>query len=229
MHVQILPSVDASKVESARYALIRRLGFVFRHHLVVNLQPLGMVCQVIRHRLGATPVDISTVHESVDQVERLVLTSIDACSDVVSWLTADAQSTITLDMAVRECLSNVRSSFSFRGFVIRYEETALDIPVSQVAVREVLTAALIAATDHAKGLSEMRVSVLVVADTAEIAIQTHPGVHASSAEQDAYRLLEWDDVQMLAMFHGLEFSHSSDGSLKIRIARPSPGADESAG
>lgn len=224
MNAQIPLSVDGARVESARYALIRRLGYVFRHHLVVNLQPLSMVCQVMRHRLGATPVDVSAVRDSVDQVERLVRTSIDGCADVVSWLTADAQSTVALGIVVGECLSNVRSSFSFRGFVIRHEATAQDLPVSQVAVREVLTAALIAATDHAQGSNEIVVSVVVASHAAEIAIHVRRGSNDSCAEQDAYRLLNWEDVQTLAAFHGLRFLNDSDGVARIGISQASPNA-----
>lgn len=217
MGIEVSQTVDASHVESARYALIRRLGFVFRHHLVVNLQPLNMVCQVMRHRLGATPLDICTVRDSVDQVERLVRHSIASSSDVVSWLTPDPQVQVALGTVVAECLSNVRSSFSFRGFAILYEEAPWDVPVSQVAVREVLTAALIAAADHAKGWSELVIGVAAGPDAAEISIATRQGSQASHGEQDAYRLLDWDDVQVLARSHGLQFLQASPELVKIRV------------
>lgn len=221
MSVSTSPCEQASKLESARYAVIRRLGYVFRHHLVLNLQPLNMVCQVMHHRLSAVPVDIAAMRESVDQVERLVGASMDSCSEVVSWLTADARATVALRVAIGECLSSVRSSFSFRGFVIRYEESYSDLPISQVAVREVLMAALITATDHAKGLSEIVVAVLPVSDGAEVAIQMRRGANESQGEQNAYRLLDWDDVQALANYHGLGFLHTSSGLVKIRISRAS--------
>lgn len=210
-------SVDASTVESTRYALIRRLAYVFRHHLVVNLQPLGMISQLMHHRLNATPLDISAMRDSVDQVNRLARKSIDSCLDVVSWLTADPHVSVSVRDAVSECLANVRSSFSFRGFVIRYEETSLEALVSQVALREVLTATLIAVTDHAKGLGEIVISVRTVSNGMAIAIQMRSSAHESSAEQDAYRLLAWDDVQILASFHGMQFAHVSDEHVQIRV------------
>ena len=220
MNVQTSPFVDVIRVEPTRYALIRRLGYVFRHHLVVNLQPLSMICQVMHHRLNAEPVDVSAMHNSVDQVSRLVRSSIDSCQDVVSWLTADVQSMVAASVAVGECIANLRSSFSFRGFSIRYEEPSLDTVVSQIAVREVLTAALIAATDQANGLDEIVVTLLPTPGALEIAIQLRKGAKESSAEQDAYRLLDWNDVQMLAVAHGQQFSNVSDGFVKIRISDP---------
>lgn len=212
------PSVNNSKVESTRYALIRRLGYVFRHHLVVNLQPLGMICQLMHHRLNATPLDIPAMRDSVDQVHRLVRTSIDASLDVVAWLTADPDACVAVSNAVGECITNVRSSFSFRGFVVRYEDAKLDTPVSQVALREVLTAALIASTDQADGLDEIFVNVQPAApDAIDIAIQLRKGANISSAEQGAYRVLDWDDVQTLASSHGLHFTKISDAHVCLRI------------
>lgn len=218
MHVQMSTSVDAATVESARYALIRRLSYVFRHHLVVNLQPLGMICQVLRHRLGATSVAVSSIRESIEQVERLVGSSIQASDDVMLWLTADARLKVALGVAVGECVSNLRSSLSFRGFVIRYEESPLTFPVGQTAVREVLTAALIASTDHANGLSELVVNVAVVSDTVEISIQTRRGDQESCGEQDAYRLIEWDDVAVLAASHRYQFLKVSNEFSKIQLS-----------
>lgn len=219
MKVRTQPSrMDESKVESTRYALIRRLGYVFRHHLVVNLQPLSMVCQVMHHRLNATQLDIPAMRDSVDQVNRLVRTSIDSSLDVVAWLTANPHAAVVISDAVGECIANVRSSFSFRGFVIRYEEATLDTLVSQVALREVLTAALIAIADHADGLDEIFISVQpTVSNEMDIALQLRNGANVSSAEEGAYRVLNWDDVQTLADFHGLHFTKVSDAHVHLRI------------
>ncbi|NNU44225.1 hypothetical protein [Ramlibacter montanisoli] len=47
-----------AEAEAARYALLRRLAPSFRHHLVVNLQPIGMIYEVMERRLRA-PAPIS--------------------------------------------------------------------------------------------------------------------------------------------------------------------------
>ena len=217
MNAHTSPLAEVAKLESARYALIRRLGFVFRHHLVVNLQPLNMVCQVLHHRLGAAAPDVPALHDGVDQISRLVRTSIDSCSDVVSWITADPLSTIAVEAGVAECLANVRSSFSFRGFSVQCEESNLGSQVTRVAIREVLTSALLATTDHAKGLDDIRVSVKSAAPAVEITIQLRRGSNTSNAEHDAYRLIEWDEVQTLAAFHGAQISRSGDALVTIRL------------
>ncbi len=219
MNAHMSSFADVSKVESTRYALIRRLGYVFRHDLVVNLQPLNLVCQVLHQRLNATSLDVSSLRDSVDRISRLVRLSIDSCSDVVSWFNPDSSSTIAVDVAVGECLGNVRSSFSFRGFTIRYEESGQGTIVSRVAVREVLSAALIAATDHAQGLNDIAVTVQSAENAVKIAIQMQMRRDAkeSHPEHDAYRLIDWGDVQILADFHGTQVSRSGENLVEIRM------------
>lgn len=212
-----ISSADTAGVESARYALMRRLGFVFRHHMVVNLQPLSMTCQVMRYRLNGIPIDTSSLHESVDQVERLVRSSIDSCNEVISWLTAKVEPALPFSEALRECLANVRSSFSFRGFVIRYEDTQISSRVDPVALREVVIAALISVADHAQGLNEIMVAVFDDHAFVEINIGARAGTGTSVGEQNAYRLLTGEDVQSLATCHGLEFYRHDQGALRIRI------------
>ncbi|MES2949626.1 MAG: hypothetical protein V4858_13880 [Pseudomonadota bacterium] len=219
MLAQMSSSVDISKSEASRYALIRRLSFVFRHHLVVNLQPLSMIYQVMHHRLNATPVDVSAMHDCVDQANRLVRTSIDSCMDVVSWLTAESDATVNAALGVKQCLGNVRSNLSFRGFVIQYEEPSLDMHINQCALREVLTAALLAATDHAEGMTDISLSMLAVPNAVGITLQLQRGDGESSPQHGAYRLIGWDDVQILAELHGVDFSHRSNELVKIRIAQ----------
>lgn len=216
-----VPAVDMAAVESARYALVRRLGHVFRHHLVVNLQPLGMACQVMRFRLNAAPVDVAAIGETVEQVQRLVRASIESSGDVVAWLNGAGPTDATLGSTVNECLANVRSSLSFRGFVIRYDDAPANGPVSHVALREVLTAALIAITDHAQGKTDIAVKVTSEADAAIVALTVRAGPGESSAEQNAYRLMSLGDVESLASFHGLRLLHDSSGSVRIRIAHAS--------
>lgn len=211
------PSVELAVVESARYALMRRLGYVFRHHLVVNLQPLSMTCQVMRHRLNGVPIEVSSLHESVDQVERLARSSIESCSEVISWITAKGESNVALSDALGECLANIRSSFSFRGFVIRYEDPQVGASVDLVTLREVLTAALMATADHARGLNEIAINVTDDAGVFEITLGARAGTGQSVGEQNPYRLITMDDVQSLASFHGVEFLRLSNGFVRIRI------------
>jgi hypothetical protein len=53
--------------EAARYALLRRLAPSIRHHLVVNLQPIGMIYEVLDRRLRATEPQLDGVRDSAQR------------------------------------------------------------------------------------------------------------------------------------------------------------------
>jgi predicted nucleic acid-binding protein len=59
------------RVEAARYALLRRLAFAMRHHMVVHLQPIGMITEVLERRLGMPSPDLAEIHDNMDKINGL--------------------------------------------------------------------------------------------------------------------------------------------------------------
>src|SRR6185369_7993641 len=55
----------STSAEAARYALLRRLAPSMRHHLVVNLQPIGMIYEVMDRRLRAPEPALGEDRKSV--------------------------------------------------------------------------------------------------------------------------------------------------------------------
>ena len=209
---------DLSKVEATRYALIRRLGYVFRHHLVGSMQPINVMCQVINLKLKVSPLDALSVSESVNQASGSVRSSINSCLEVASWFAPDMHATIDVSVGVAECVSYLRSSFSFHGFALENEESNLEIPVRKIALREVLTAVLIAGADHAQGRSDIVVSVQAISDTVEITMQIRAGKSGSKTDPEAYRVLVWDEVEGLAASHEVGFRRLAEDLVKIRMS-----------
>src|SRR5436190_15708158 len=76
----------ATLAEAARYALLRRLAPSMRHHLVVNLQPIGMIYEIMDRRLKAPQPDLAEVHQSAHKINGFARAALDSCLDVVSWL-----------------------------------------------------------------------------------------------------------------------------------------------
>lgn len=218
MHDPMTSLAESSKVEATRYALIRRLGNVFRHHLVGSLQPINLMCQVTHLKLKVVPLDALGVSDSVNQASRSVRTAIDSCLDVLSWFAGDTHSTVSVCVGVDECVSYLRTSFSFHGFVIQNQESKLDVQVSRSALREVLTAVLVAGSDHAHGRSNIVVSVQTISDVVEITMEIRAGKNNSAADPDAYRALEWDEVERLAGLHEVGFRRLADDLVKIRMS-----------
>src|SRR6476660_3059003 len=92
----------AGLAEAARYVLLRRLAPSMRHQLVVNLQPIGMIYEVMDRRLKAPQPDLALVQESAHKINGFARAALNSCLDVVSWLAPDPDATTTLHDAVRE-------------------------------------------------------------------------------------------------------------------------------
>ena len=57
-------TADCDRAEAARYALLRRLAPSIRHNLVINLQPIGMIYEVLDRRLRGPQPDLAHVQAS---------------------------------------------------------------------------------------------------------------------------------------------------------------------
>src|SRR6187549_2292028 len=96
-------SLPASTLaEAARYALLRRLAPSMRHHLVVNLQPIGMIYEVMDRRLRAPQPDLANVHDSAHKINGFARAALDSCLNVVTWLAPEEGATSQVDDGVRE-------------------------------------------------------------------------------------------------------------------------------
>lgn len=199
---------SSGRAEAARYALLRRLVPVLRHHMVVHLQPMGMICEVTDRKLATGGPDaVTAAHNGVGKIGKLARSAIASCLDVVSWLAPDPEANVSLTAGVAECLELVRSNFTFRGFtLVNQIGEGQELPLPQATTREVLTAALIACADDAGDLDELTLS-LQPPESGDsgtwLSLQLRRGAGASHADEGIYRRIVWDDVQALADAHGL--------------------------
>lgn len=143
------------QAEPVRYALLRRLAPSIRHHLVMNLQPIGMIYEVMERRLRAPQPDFANLHDSAQKINRFARAALDSSVDVVTWLAPDEAAVVTAYEGVRESVSLLATSLSFRGYTVRNEVAVPtgNVPASlqavqRPAIRNVLTAMLLYATDE---------------------------------------------------------------------------------
>jgi hypothetical protein len=210
---------DPSLAEAARYALLRRLAPSMRHHLVVNLQPIGMIYEVLDRRLRAAEPDLAEVHESAHKINGFARAALNSCLDVVTWLAPDEEVSTTTAEGVRECLGLLATSLTFRGYTLRNEVQPVPGEVRRSAIRCVLTAALIHATDENPAPSE----VVLAAEHQPGALVLTLTLRPSAGEQGfspepVYRPLEWSDVEALAAAEGVDASR--EGRQRLRISIP---------
>ena len=220
----------AGAAEAARYALTRRLIPVLRHHLVVDLQPIGLIYQVLDRRLDAGETDLAPIRESLARIDVLARRAVASSLDVVAWLAPDAEASTPLGSGVVDCLNMLHSNFTFRGFAVRNEVGDAPLRVPQAALREVLTASLIAATDGASGPVDLTLRAHLSGIQAMVSIHTVPGTGEGVAHDRAYRALQWIDVQALAQVHAVHLVLDGEFvSVTLAASAPAAGPDAQAG
>jgi hypothetical protein len=205
-------AAQQERVEAARYALLRRLAFAMRHHMVVDLQPIGMITEVLERRLSSAAPDLQQVHDAMAKINKHARAAVQSSIDVVGWLAPQEGKLAALDACVTECVDLLRSQFNFRGFSLHNDVGTQPVEVARCAVRNVLPAALLAVTDRAPSPAD----VVITADTSgrapHIDIELRPA-HGAAGFSGAphYRLLEWADVEAIAEAEGVVLEHRKDG------------------
>ena len=204
--------------ESARYALLRRLAPSMRHHLVVNLQPIGMIYEVMERRLRADQPDLHEVHESAQKINGFARAALDACLNVVTWIAPEEGTTVAAADGVRECMSLLATSLTFRGFALRNEADDAHGEVRRSAIRTVLTAALLYTSDEMPPPAEIVLSAQADGRTLVLTLSAKP--HAGEQgfmPEPPYRKLGWADVQALAASESVEVTRDGPQRMQVRL------------
>ena len=209
---------EAQRVEAVRYALLRRLALAMRHHMVVHLQPMGMITELMERRLASPQPDLRQLQESMGKIHGLARAAVDSCLDVVTWLAPVADATVPLDAGVQECTGLLRSSFSFRGFPLAEALGGVELPVTRSAMRHMLPAVLLALTDRAPPPANVHVRTAHADLCAEVSVEVVPkSGDPGFPGNHPYRLLDWHEVELLARAEGVGLSR--DGAV-ARITFP---------
>lgn len=198
-------------VESARYALLRRLAFSIRHQMVAHLQPIGMVTELLERRLRAPTPDLVQVHDSVAKINGLSKAAAQDTLDVITWMAPEPGATAPLDAVVKDTVALLRGNFSFRGFTLRSEVQEQPQPVGRAAARMLLPAALLALTDAIEGPAEVVIESRLGEDVVDVELSVHRTEGEGAFEnQLSYRAIQWHEVKALAGAEDVELAHAED-------------------
>jgi len=202
---------SAKLVEAARYALLRRLAPAIRHDMVGTLHPIGLIAEITDRRLQEPQIDLASVQENIGKIRRLSRSALASCSNLVTWLAPEAGAVSTLGEGIDECVDLLHTEFGMRGFTLENEAREIDTAVSRAALRNALTAALIAAADSGPAPADLLLAAEVSETHALVSVVMRPADRDAPVAGDiAYRLLEWRDVEALAGAESVELSRSSD-------------------
>lgn len=212
------PIAASAAAEAARYALLRRLAPSIRHHLVVNLQPIGMVYEIMDRRLRVPEPNYGEVREGAHKISGYARAALASCADVVTWLAPDPAARCTAAQGIAEVLSLIATGFTFRGFSLGEEVGEVAGEVSRSAFRNVVTGAFLWLSDEhtppariairAEGTNAALVIGLALTPT-----EGEPGFSSAPT----YRPLTWGDLQALADADGVAVSREGAG---VRISLP---------
>jgi hypothetical protein len=214
----VADAAETQRVEAARYALLRRLALAMRHHMVVHLQPMGMITELLERRLTSAQPDFAQIHDSMGKINQLARAAVDSCLDVVTWLAPVPGAKVALDDGVRECLDLLRSNFNFRGFPVTDALGGATAEVSRAGVRHVLPAVLLALTDRAPAPADVRVETEAADSGGAITVEVTPKAgDPGFPGNHPYRLLDWQEVETLGRAEGIRVTR--DGH-RARIELP---------
>jgi hypothetical protein len=206
------PTHTSPEAEAARYALLRRLAPSMRHHLVVNLQPIGMICEVMDRRLKVPAPDLATVQDSAGKISGFAKAALTSCIDVVGWLAPDDGAAVNVADAARECASLLATSLSFRGYALRNEVGTVPGAVRRAAVRHLLAGAILHCTDDHPAPADLVLSATAEGDAAVVRVALRPSQSDQGMGTEAnYRKITWADLQALAAADNVQLAREGEG------------------
>jgi hypothetical protein len=209
------------QAEAARYALLRRLAPAIRHHLVGELQPIGMIATMLDRRLQSDAPNLTHLRENSAALGQLSRTAASTSMNLMSWLAPKNAAVTPLDSGVLDCLSLLTTEFRFRGLAIVNDVTALPVQLNLMALRSVLPAALLALSDQQAGPADLVLTAHVVDAGVVLSIRRRPAERsAESRPSNDYRALTWDDVAALAQAESVGFTPLAD-AVELRFSEVS--------
>jgi hypothetical protein len=198
-------------VEAAHYALLRRLAPAFRHRMVGGLHPIELIAEAVDRRLQAAVPDLANARENLGKIKNLSRSAVLCCTNLSSWLAPEEGAVIMLGEGIDECLALLNTDFDMRGFAIRNEAREIGVDVSRAALRNVLTASLITATDIAPRPADLILTAELSQGYAVVSILVSAADRvAGFADTAAYRSLKWSDVGALAQAESVGLLRQGD-------------------
>ena len=205
-----IKSLKPHSAEAARYALLRRLAPALRHDMVGTFQPLSLMATLLEKRVQASSPDLALIGKNSGSMKMLSREASVACVALMSWLQPSGNCSVRLDAGIEDSLHLITAELCLRGFTVINNTAGVDMEVAQSMLRNVFLASLMAMTDTAPSTAELVLTAEVVDDALVLAIvmKVMQGVRPLEGFQ-AYRALDWDDVQSLADDEGVSIQHEN--------------------
>jgi hypothetical protein len=190
---------DFEREDAARFRLLRRLAPALRHNLLGALQVPEYLVGMIEKRLRSPTPDLARIREDLAFLRSASEKAVSSSMSVMSWIEPDGAQTSDLDTAVFDCMTMLSSPLKLNGFNLVNEVTGIEARVSVTAVRQVLSAALIALSDQSEAPAALLVEAQALPGHVELSIVVCPTDKAPTYfDAKADRPLMWHEVEALA-------------------------------
>jgi hypothetical protein len=202
------------RADAVRYAVLQRIAPAIRHDMVVNLQPIGMIYELMEHRVATRREDVGELQESTAKMSRFAKAALASCVDSVTWLERDPAALVPLAEGVGESVAMLGRTFGFMGFTLVNRVGGIECVVPRDALRHTLTAALLAAIDTAPCPSDVVLALEAGAHDLALSLEVvaRPGQRVLQPFLENYRRLNWDDVEAVASTESVGFAHHAEGA-----------------
>ena len=215
--------MTAQQIESARYAVLRRLAPCLRHHMVRPLQPIGLIYGVMHHKLSAAQPDLQSVREEAEKINEFAKAALEECMDMGTWLAPEPGVVTDVESGVLECVGLMATMLHFCGFRLVNEVEDLPAQVLRDPLRMVLSAALFELTDAIDEPATVTIHARASQSEVTVTLQTDliKDGHLDRYD-DGYRKLVWADVQALALAEHVSLCRQGrEVTLSFAIAQAS--------
>lgn len=206
-------ALERCVTEAAQYALLRRLAPVIRHNMAGTLQPIAMVAAMLERRLQKADTDPETLLRNARDIVTLSKEAGASCVELMGWLAPRENKSVKAGKGIAECLGMVATQLSFKGISIVDNTSQADVELSQSALRNVLTAAIITLTDTATGpralLMETEFTDGFFSVQASLN-EPNASTPARVPEKSSYRQLEWHDLEALALREAVRLTRTEN-------------------
>jgi hypothetical protein len=207
--------------DAARYAVLRRLAPALRHKLIGELHPLRMVADLAARRLQAAAPDLANLRDCMSKIKEQTQAAAASCTATIDWVAPEPTSVTALGQGVAECVALLSAELGMRGFDLMPNVQAGDALVSQPALRDVLTASLLALTDALTQPADIELTAVTIDEHVELCIEAHAADRvADPLDREIFRPIQWDDVAALAAVYA--FAVTREQHCVVLRCRPLP-------
>ena len=213
LHPGTLDAEHANSAEAVRYALLQRLAPALQHHMMGQLQSMGMIAAMMERRLQSAAPDLASIRKDCASLGSVSQTALSAIINMMSWIEPKPALPLKVDAGVMECLGLLSTQFRLKGFGIVNEVPQIDAGVSGRSLRSVLSATLIAMSDLSQAPADLVIQAQAMPDSVEVSVTLRATQRRSNNDYSTdYRLLKWTDVEILAAAEAVKLTHDNTGA-----------------